>query len=92
MNTIEWLNSLEWDYGFDRFSSHNSYKYEAQMMRLESYLPTYVIRDLAEAIDKKYVEKAERNLLIIELKEAEKIVRETLDIIDKIDLGTDDLA
>ena len=53
MNTIEWLNSLEWDYGFDRFSSHNSYKYEAQMMRLESYLPTYVIRDLAEAIDKR---------------------------------------
>ena len=53
MNTIEWLKTLEWDYGFDRFSSHNSYKYEAQMMRLDNYLPTYMIRDLAEAIDKR---------------------------------------
>jgi len=51
MNTKEWLNSLEWDYGFDRFSSHNLHEYVDMTIKLKDYLHPRMIEDLAEAID-----------------------------------------
>lgn len=52
---IDWLQSLEYTNSFDRQGSHASSEYKEHMVKLEDYLPLWLISELAEDIKEKYV-------------------------------------